>query len=131
VAKLKNRFVLVFGNPFIKGDATGPGLSHFLEKKGFTVIKCSAADELLFYLDRDFAILDAAKGIRKTTLFSDAESIAAGKLVSLHDFDLGFFLKLLAKTGLKKKVRIIAVPYGSRPADVEDDVAAALEKAFK
>ena len=131
MAKLKNRFVLVFGNPFVKGDAVGQELSPLLEKKGFTVVKCSAADELLFYLDRDFAILDAAKGIRRTTLFSDAKMVEAGKLVSLHDFDLGFFLKLLARTGLRKKVRIIAVPYGSKPADVAGDVAAALEKAFK
>jgi hypothetical protein len=59
---------------------------------------------------RDLTIIDTAEGISKVTLLTDIDSIRQSKIYSLHDFDLGFSLKLLKKTGYLDSVRIFCVP---------------------
>lgn len=62
---------------------------------------------------RDLAIIDAAEGIDRVTLLTDIDSIRPPKSVcSLHDFDLGFSLKLLKKAGYIDSVRVFCVPMG-------------------
>jgi hypothetical protein len=59
---------------------------------------------------RDLTIIDTAEGIDQVTLFTDIDSIKQSKIYSLHDFDLGFSLKLLKKLGCLDSVRIFCVP---------------------
>jgi hypothetical protein len=61
---------------------------------------------------RDLKIIDTAEGIEKVTLFTDIDSIKVSRICSLHDFDLGFSLKLLKKLGYLDSVRIFCVPMG-------------------
>ncbi len=69
---------------------------------------------------RDLTIIDTAEGIEKVTLFTDIDSIKVSKIYSLHDFDLGFSLKLLKKAGYLDSVRVFCVPM-----DIEEDDALA------
>lgn len=59
---------------------------------------------------RDLNIIDTAEGIGKVTLFTDIDSIRVSKIYSLHDFDLGFSLKLLKKLGYLDSVKVFCVP---------------------
>ncbi|MFC1648838.1 hypothetical protein ACFL1B_05250 [Nanoarchaeota archaeon] len=55
--------------------------------------------------------MDVVQGIDEVKLFDDIETFEQHKPSSLHDFDLGFFLKLLKEAGqVKGKVTIIGVP---------------------
>ena len=114
----KSKFILCFGNPFIDDDAAAQKLALSGETgiktiAGHTLISCNSPEEIMFYLDKDFVILDVAKGIKKPMLINDLSMLETGKIVSLHDFDLAFFLNMMMKIGTKKKMKIIAVPMKS------------------
>ena len=55
-------------------------------------------------------ILDVVKGIEKVEIITDIDSIKRHEMLSMHDFDLGFNLKLLKKLGKISSVKIIGVP---------------------
>jgi Ni,Fe-hydrogenase maturation factor len=110
------RYVLCFGNPYIKLDSLAQEIA---KKKGQTAsqiglkfISCNSPEEIFFYLDKDFIILDVAKGIRKPVYIDDISVLETSKMVSLHDFDLAFFLKLMQKIQKDKKdaIKIVAIP---------------------
>ena len=54
--------------------------------------------------------MDTIEGIDKVTLLTDIGSIQSSPRVSMHDFDLGYSLKLLKKLGLIDSVKIFGVP---------------------
>ena len=60
--------------------------------------------------DEYLVIIDSAEGIEKTVVLMDIDKISSGKLYSLHDFDLGFTLKLMKKAGKLKEIKLICVP---------------------
>ena len=105
--------VFVFGNEFLEDDKKAKEIASSLEVPGVEFVKCQYAEELLdeFLAGNDLVILDVVKGIKEVTVFDDISVFEQHKPSSLHDFDLGFFLKLLKEAGqLKGKVRIIGVP---------------------
>ena len=55
-------------------------------------------------------ILDVVEGINKVIIIKDIEQLKQDKIYSMHDFDLGFNLKLLHKIGKLKEVEIIGLP---------------------
>lgn len=59
---------------------------------------------------KDLNIIDAVEGIGRVTLITDIDVIRQPKALSMHDFDLGYNLKLLKKLGLIDSVRIFGVP---------------------
>lgn len=71
---------------------------------------------------RDLTIIDTAEGIEKVTVFTDIDSIKVSNICSLHDFDLGFSLKLLKKLGYVDSVKVFCVPMDIK----EDDALAQL-----
>lgn len=66
-----------------------------------------------------FIILDAAKGIDDVQVLNDLDSVHNKPTTTLHDFDIGFELRLLKKLGKIQSVQIIAIPL-----DMETSVAA-------
>lgn len=102
------KYLLCFGNPYIKEDNLIIDISAKLKIPGYEIKKCSSPEEILSYLDKDFIILDVAKGIDELSIITDADQLNSTKLVTLHDFDLNFFLKLHKKIG--NKIKILAVP---------------------
>ena len=53
---------------------------------------------------------DTVQGAKKVVLITDIDMIQTSKLYSMHDFDLGYSLKLLKKLGYIDSVRIFGVP---------------------
>src|SRR4030042_2482993 len=99
--------IFVFGNPYLKEDSLAVKVAKQLSSKEFEVILCSNPDDLLNHELDNSIILDVAKGIEKVELFDDIDSLEFSVIFSAHDFDLGFFLKLMKETGKLEKINII------------------------
>jgi len=59
---------------------------------------------------KELNIIDAVEGIEKVTLITDIDSIKTSRLYSMHDFDLGYSLRLLKKLNYLNGVKIFGVP---------------------
>ncbi|MBW2972587.1 hypothetical protein KY359_06125 [Candidatus Woesearchaeota archaeon] len=118
-------YLLAFGNPYLNEDNLALHVADSIIEdriKGVEVIKCLSPEEVLNYTDRDFVILDVVKDLEAVTIIDDIDRLKAGGMVSLHDFDLGFFLKLMKETGKLEKVRIIGIPQKGKVQDIKKKV---------
>lgn len=102
--------VLVFGNPLVKKDSLPLKLLPEL-KRNFPSITFKEFDSVedLQNEGRNLTILDTVEGIKKACLLN-LNSIKIDKIYSLHDFDLGYNIRLLKKLDLIDDAKIIAVP---------------------
>jgi len=119
--------VLCFGNEAIKEDMLAKELADEIEIDGIEFVKCNSVDDLFSYSGNIY-IMDVAKGIKKVTLIEDIKKLEANKLISLHDFDLGFFLKLMNEIGKIKNVKIIGIPMESNKEDAKKEAIQILKK---
>ncbi len=105
------RKVLVFGNPLVAKDSMPLRLVEKLRNR-FPELEFKEFDpsENLEKEGRDLNIIDAVEQIKKVTLITDIEKIQTQKAYSLHDFDLGYSLKLLKKLDYIDSVKIFGVP---------------------
>ena len=55
-------------------------------------------------------IIDVVEGIDKPLVITNLNQIRQDKVYSMHDFDLGFNLKILEKIGKLKEIKIIGLP---------------------
>ena len=107
-----NPKIIVFGNPALPYDNLALKVGEMLRKEGFSV---QHLDDPLELLKIDFArcvILDVAYGIDAARLLTDVDRLVLGRLSSLHDFDMAYFLKMMKQLGKLGAVRIIAIPQG-------------------
>lgn len=108
--------VLIFGNILVEGDNFALKLIPELKSK-FEDVEFKEFDptEDLQAEGRDLLIIDAVVGIdsvRELVLKSekDFEKVELNGGVGMHDFDLGYNLRLLSNLDLIDGVRIICVP---------------------
>lgn len=111
--------VLYFGNETVPGDVAAIETVERIRKKlpGLDFIHCLSPEEVLLYKDEDIVILDVAKGVDRAREIS-LDEIKKTRIATLHDFDLGFFLKFLKKLGKLPRIRIIVIPQ-NRNSDEE------------
>ena len=102
--------ILCFGNEHIKEDALAINIANTQKFKGFELIKCHTPDVITEIKQDPLIILDVVKGIKKITIIKDMEQLKEHKISTLHDFDLGFYLKLAKKMKYINKVLIIGLP---------------------
>lgn len=114
------RNLYVFGNEFLEEDRKARELSSMLE--GFNVVHCRSPDELLECEEDEILILDVVSGIKKPMIITDIEQIKTTKMLSLHDFDLGFFLKLMKEMGMDKKIKIIGIPPSGDLKKIKEEI---------
>ncbi len=98
----------VFGNEYLEGDSFSYVIAQEL-KDCVDIVYCRSPEELID-VEGEILILDVVKGISEPLLIEDCSVLKTKKIISLHDFDLGFFLSLLKEMGEKKKVKIIGIP---------------------
>jgi len=55
-------------------------------------------------------IIDTVEGLKKPQIFTDIDAFASQKTYSMHDFDLGWSLKLYKKLRMFKTIKIIGIP---------------------
>jgi Ni,Fe-hydrogenase maturation factor len=113
--------LFVFGNEYLKGDSFALQVADHLKNECET-IHCRSPEDLFDVDDEEITILDVVKGINRPVLITDIDKIKTRSLISLHDFDLGFFLKLMKKMGLKKIVRILGVPESGNSLNIANGV---------
>lgn len=103
--------ILVFGNPMLRNDSMPIRLLPDLRKR-FPDIEFREFDpnENLEREGRDLNIIDTVQGIEKVTILSDIDSFQSSPRISMHDFDLGYSLRLLKKLKLVDSVKIFGVP---------------------
>ncbi len=103
--------VLVFGNPMVECDSMPLRLIGKLRKR-FPRLEFKEFDpsENLESEGRLLNIIDAVEGIKKVVLITDIDRVKISRIYSMHDFDLGYSLKLLKKLGYLDGVKIFCVP---------------------
>ena len=67
-------------------------------------------------------MLDVSPNIKGVVEIKDLNFIKERKMVSLHDFDLNFFLNLMKKLGKVKNITIIVIPLKGDEEIIAEDV---------
>ncbi|MFH1895439.1 MAG: hypothetical protein ABIJ74_02560 [archaeon] len=103
--------ILVFGNILVEKDSVPIKILPELRKE-FPLIDFMEFDpsENLEKQGKKLVIIDCVQEIKECKRIEGTEKIVSEKVFSLHDFDLGFNLKLLEKTGLLEEVIVFGVP---------------------
>ena len=81
-------------------------------KKKFPSLQFKEFDTVEDLNERELNIIDTVKGIKKVELIEDIDKIITDKIYSMHDFDLGYNLKLMKKMKMIDSVRIFGIPMG-------------------
>jgi len=126
--------VLVFGNALVKQDNLALRLIPKLQKafpeiefKDFDPTE-NLEDEILGF---KLKILDVVEGIDKVIKITDLNQLRTDKVYSMHDFDLGFNLKLLEKIGKLKEVEIIGLPQNMSESKALREIMEMLQKSIE
>ena len=110
--------ILVFGNPLIEQDNLALKIMPMLQKNfpDLEFIEFDSTEELENF-GQNLFIIDVAQPnfneVKELVLDSDDSfnQLANNKIYSMHDFDLGFNLKLLKKMNRINSARIICLPF--------------------
>ncbi len=104
--------ILIFGNPLVPQDSLAINLIPRLEK-AFSNIKFLHLDptENLEEHGPNLTIIDVVHGIKDPLIITDPDKLKIEKISSMHDFDLGYNLKLLLQAKKIKSVKILGLPY--------------------
>src|SRR3989338_10169531 len=124
--------IYVFGNPDLQDDSVPHKILPEL-KKMFPHITFIPTDpnELGFAPKNPGGIMDTVRGIERVTLFTDPSRICAMRRVSVHDYDLGIHLALLAKVHEKLEIRIIGIPQSMSASRAVKEVIQLLSEFFE
>ncbi len=99
----------VFGNEYLENDNFAHKVAQHLKKK-FKILTCYSPETLLDSREKEIIILDVVKNTKKPIIIGNISKLKTSKIISLHDFDLGFFLNLMDSMGIKRKIKIIGIP---------------------
>jgi Ni,Fe-hydrogenase maturation factor len=112
ITNMRNiKTIYIFGNPLLPFDSIPIELKKDLENMlpNFEFI-VQDPNENLKPKNKELIIIDTIQGIDKVIILNEIDKIENSPKYSMHDFDLGFNLKLLQKIGELEKVTIFGVP---------------------
>lgn len=102
--------MFVFGNPDLPEDSLPIRLVPKLREK-FPDIDFQIKDPNEDWdIPEEMVVLDTVAGIDRITVFSDLDRFMNAPRLTMHDFDIGSYLKYLKKLGKFKKIKIIGIP---------------------
>ncbi|OIO61853.1 hypothetical protein AUJ69_04050 [Candidatus Woesearchaeota archaeon CG1_02_47_18] len=101
--------IYCFGNRELKRDNIAVRLASSLKVKGIRFESVEPL-QLIDKAGGELILLDAAEGVDRVTVIDEIDALAASRLFTLHDLDLGFFLRLMRAMGRLNNIRIICVP---------------------
>jgi Ni,Fe-hydrogenase maturation factor len=121
--------ILCFGSKLVENDDTAFNVCELLKNdfEGVEFILCDDPSEILEHYDGAI-ILDVVKGIDHVQ-FIDDDLLKDRNLYTLHDFDLGFFIKLVRSIG-GPKTKILGLPYGKPAQNLLGDVKRILNELY-
>lgn len=103
--------IYVMGNLLVEQDSLPIKLMPELKKRLPDIeIKELDPSEDIKPERRELIIIDTVINTKSPCLITDIEKIELSNICSLHDFDLGYNLKLMKKFGMIDKVSIIGLP---------------------
>jgi Ni,Fe-hydrogenase maturation factor len=110
--KTKKLTIYIFGNLLLDFDNLPIRLLPKLKKRFLDIdfIIQDPNENIKLPQNGELIIIDTVMGIKKVTIIDKIEKLETSKIYSMHDFDLGFNLKLLKKIGALKKIKILGVP---------------------
>jgi len=113
--------IYIFGNPLLDFDNTPlllqPELSRLFPDIEFII---QDPNENLHPDNKELVIIDTVEDIKEIKILTNINQIQIEPKYSMHDFDLGFNLKLLFKIGHLEKMTIFCVPmYINKQAALE------------
>ena len=114
--------IYVAGNPLIETDSLPVEMMRELQRE-FPDIRFLEFDPTEEFPKQSMIILDTVIGIDKVKIIEDIDKIVSEKAYSLHDFDLGYNLKLMKKMGKISDIKIIGVPIGMEKEDALREVS--------
>ncbi len=102
--------IYVMGNLLVEQDSLPIKILPDLKKEipNFDFIELDPSED--FPKQKTITIIDTVLDIKKVTLVKEIDKIQLEKICSLHDFDLGYNLKLMKKFDIIETVNIIGVP---------------------
>lgn len=121
--RARKLLLLCFGNPLLPEDAAALQLRNV---PGCRIKRCNSPEQILQHAG-EFIIVDVVQGLRTARLLKARDVTHRCKAVTLHDFDLGFFLKLLEKLEPQRDINLIGLPQGIAPRKAEKEIAAILK----
>ncbi|RJQ18155.1 hypothetical protein C4573_00345 [Candidatus Woesearchaeota archaeon] len=98
--------VYVFGNEYLTEDNFAKEIAKDLQD--VKLVYCTGPEELLD--KKKVIILDVVKNIQEPMIITDIDQLKSRSIVSMHDFDVAFFLKLLKEMGITQTIKIIGIP---------------------
>ena len=126
-----NEKIYVFGNHLVKEDSLPLKLIDKLRRE-FPNIEFEEFDTVEdVELKKELNIIDSVKGIKKVELIEDLEKIITDKIYSIHDFDLGYNLKLLKKIKMIEKVRILGIPMKINESEAFDQLKKMIKRLIR
>lgn len=102
--------VYVVGNPLVKEDSLPLTLLPKLKKALPQLDLVEIDPNENFIPEEGSIIIDTVAGINEVRWFDSLDEFTTTKSISPHDYDLGFHLQLLQKTGKLKQFRILGIP---------------------
>jgi Ni,Fe-hydrogenase maturation factor len=121
--------ILCFGTKLVENDDAALKVCELL-KNDFAhaeFIACDDPSEIIEHADGAI-ILDVVKGIDRVQ-FIDDDLLKERDLYTLHDFDLGFFIRLWRSIG-GPKTKILGLPYGKPAQSLLADVKQILNELY-
>jgi len=123
--------VLCFGNPYLTQDSLAVELARELDIKGYDFKILTNPDDILTYKDQEkIFIIDVFNNIDDVIVVKDIEQLKRRRIYSMHDFDLGFFLKLMKNVGKLKEIVIIGIPQEGNRESIKQKIKDLME-SFK
>jgi Ni,Fe-hydrogenase maturation factor len=115
--------IYIAGNLLVDEDSLPLQMLPHLERK-FNKIEFEEYDptENLPENNDPLIIIDTVKGLDSPRVFENINDFITGRTYSLHDFDLGWQLKLYKKLKMTGKVIIIGVPEKGDLKKITDEV---------
>jgi len=118
--------IYCFGNEFLEDDSLAKEIADEIHLPGVEFIKCNSPEEI--FNQDNIIILDVVDSINKATLIKDLSKLKNHNTVTLHDFDLSFFLKLMKEMKKIKKINIIGIPMNGNKEKIKEDIINLLNK---
>ncbi|MFH1229124.1 MAG: hypothetical protein V1678_01730 [Candidatus Aenigmatarchaeota archaeon] len=121
----------VFGNPMVREDSIPLRIIDKLRKEfpSFEFVEFDTIEDI--EPQKELNIIDTVKGIRKVELIEDLDKIVNDKIYSMHDFDLGYSLKLWKKMKMVEKVKIFGIPSDMKDSEALSELCLKIASIFK
>lgn len=115
--------VISFGTKNIEGDNLANDVIKEIKKDFPEVhfVSCYDPEEILDYYNYDkIFIIDVIKGIDDVVAIDDITALKNREIFTGHDFNVGFFLKIIDKLGKGDKIKIIGLPFDENKIKIKN-----------